>query len=198
MLYRIAGLIRDLVKAFVKFSIQVRTRLCHIERLMPSSVSLSAVLDVIPQGPYHEKHKLVMDKRAFIEKWCVVNTWHGDVILGSGSGFGIGSIVIGPVTVKKGSRCSQNCFISGQSHRFKDISTHFLHQGFDVSEVVIEEDVWIGSNCVVLAGVRIGRNSVVGAGAIVTKDIPPYSVAVGNPARVIRRYVVEEKRWIRV
>lgn len=52
--------------------------------------------------------------------------------------------------------------------------------------ITIEEDCWIGGNATILAGVTIGRGSVVGAGSVVTKSIPPESVAVGNPARVIR------------
>ena len=58
--------------------------------------------------------------------------------------------------------------------------------------VVIEDDVWIGARAVILRGVRLGRGSVIGAGAIVTKSVPPYAVVVGNPARVIQfRWDVE-------
>lgn len=53
--------------------------------------------------------------------------------------------------------------------------------------VVIEKNAWIGSNVVILAGVTIGEGSIVGAGAVVTKDIPKFSVAVGVPAKVIKR-----------
>jgi maltose O-acetyltransferase len=52
--------------------------------------------------------------------------------------------------------------------------------------VVIEDDVWVGARAVILSGVRIGRGAVVGAGAIVTKSIPPYAIVVGNPARLLR------------
>ena len=52
--------------------------------------------------------------------------------------------------------------------------------------VTIEKDVWIGGNVVILPGITIGRGSVIGAGSVVTKDIPPFSVAVGSPARVIK------------
>ena len=53
--------------------------------------------------------------------------------------------------------------------------------------ITIEDEVWIGGGAIVLPGVTIGKGSVIGAGAVVTKDIPPYSVAVGSPARVIRQ-----------
>jgi chloramphenicol O-acetyltransferase type B len=52
--------------------------------------------------------------------------------------------------------------------------------------VVIEDDVWIGSRAIVLRGVRIGRGAIVGAGSIVTKDVPPYAIAVGSPAKAVK------------
>ncbi len=53
--------------------------------------------------------------------------------------------------------------------------------------MVIEEDVWISSHCVIIRGVRIGRGSVVGAGSVVNKEVPPYSVVGGVPIRVIKK-----------
>lgn len=57
-----------------------------------------------------------------------------------------------------------------------------------VAPVVVEDDVWLGRRCIVMPGVTIGRFSVVGAGAVVTKDVPPCSVVVGMPARVVRTF----------
>jgi acetyltransferase-like isoleucine patch superfamily enzyme len=59
--------------------------------------------------------------------------------------------------------------------------------GHTKEAIAIENDVWIGGNCVILAGVTIGEGSVVAAGSVVTKDIPPYCYAGGVPARVIKR-----------
>ena len=53
--------------------------------------------------------------------------------------------------------------------------------------IVLEDNVWLGGNVVILPGVRIGEGAVIGAGAVVTRDIAPFSIAVGNPARVIRK-----------
>lgn len=61
-------------------------------------------------------------------------------------------------------------------------------------EVVIGDNVWIGGNTVVCQGVRIGDNVVIGAGSVVTKDIPDWSVAAGNPCKVIRKITEEDKR----
>lgn len=73
------------------------------------------------------------------------------------------------------------------NHRFDNPNIPFIDQGYYVSNPVkIEYGSWIGANVIILPGVTIGRNSVVGAGAVVTTSIPPHSLAVGNPARVIR------------
>ncbi len=54
------------------------------------------------------------------------------------------------------------------------------------SPIIIDDDVWVGANSVILAGVKIGKHCVIGAGSIVTKDIPDYTIAVGNPARIYK------------
>lgn len=61
-------------------------------------------------------------------------------------------------------------------------------QGLEYAKpIVIEDDVWVGGRAVVLGGVCIGEGAVVGAGSVVTKDVPPFSIVVGNPARVLRK-----------
>ncbi len=80
-----------------------------------------------------------------------------------------------------------NCTIIGANHNFDKIDVPIKKQGSsNRGGVVIEDNVWIGANCVVLDGVTIGRGCVIGAGSIVTKSIPPYSIAVGNPCKVIK------------
>jgi len=197
MIYTLLGLIRDITKGLYLVIIQFFTRLCYIEREFPSSVSLNVRLDVIPRAANHERHRLVLKRKALIETRCVVNTWHGDIILEERGVIGIGSIVIGPALFGEGSGCGQNCFICAVSHLYQDTSINFKEQGLKVLQVVIEKNVWIGSNSVILPGVRIGSNSVVGAGSVVVNDIPSYSVALGNPARVVKRYDFETRQWIK-
>ena len=75
------------------------------------------------------------------------------------------------------------------SHIFNENVEEIASKG----NVVIEDDVWIGSNTVILSGVRIGRGTVIGAGCVVSKDIPAYSIVVGNPAKVIKKRFSEDK-----
>ena len=74
--------------------------------------------------------------------------------------------------------------ISGD-HCFEDPNTPIKMQGTKIGKIIIEDDVWIGALVTVLRGKTIGKGSVIGANAVVTKNIPPYSIAVGNPAKVI-------------
>ena len=73
-----------------------------------------------------------------------------------------------------------------------------LQQSVTKRPVKIGSNTHLNTNVIVLAGVTIGQHCQIGAGAVVTKDIPPYSVAVGNPARVVKRYNFEKKEWVRV
>lgn len=77
-------------------------------------------------------------------------------------------------------------------HKFDDTDSSIIEQGYSGSrEVVLKKGCWIGAKSVILPGVTIGKNSVVGAGSIVTKDVPDGVVAVGNPARVIKEIGVK-------
>jgi acetyltransferase-like isoleucine patch superfamily enzyme len=81
---------------------------------------------------------------------------------------------------------ADNVFISDFDHRFDDLEKPIKDQGITKSRVRIGRDVWLGTKVTVCRGVVIGEGTVVGANAVVTRDLPPYSVAVGIPARVIR------------
>ena len=95
-----------------------------------------------------------------------------------------------------GSFCSiagTSKFILGGCHDVSTFLTYpikpkLLHEGSALCKgaIVIEDDVWIGESAIIMSGVHIGRGAVIGAGAVVTKDIPPYAVAVGVPAKVIK------------
>ena len=62
----------------------------------------------------------------------------------------------------------------------------YEQKGYKSAPVVIEDDVWLGFRSIILPGISLGKGSVVGAGAVVTKDVPPYAVVVGNPGRIIK------------
>lgn len=79
-----------------------------------------------------------------------------------------------------------NCMFIAYSHGWEDPVEPIMYQDCYDASIVIEDDVWLGHGVTVTAGVRIGKGSIIGAGAVVNKDIPPYSIAAGVPAKVIK------------
>ena len=91
---------------------------------------------------------------------------------------------------------ADNVYITDNLHGFKDISCGVMPQPLEVpGPVVIEDEAWIGERVCIMPNVTIGKHSVVGANSVVTKDIPPYSIAVGCPAHVIKQYNHDTKQW---
>jgi acetyltransferase-like isoleucine patch superfamily enzyme len=76
--------------------------------------------------------------------------------------------------------------IYSENHNFSETTFPMIEQGVTRSFVKIEDDCWLAANSVILAGVTVGKGSVVAAGSIVTKDVPPYSIVAGNPAKIIK------------
>lgn len=79
------------------------------------------------------------------------------------------------------------CVILTENHRFDSIDVPMIEQGYTGQEpVTIDDDVWIGRRVIILPGVHIHQGAIIGAGAVVTKDVQPFSVVAGNPARIIK------------
>ena len=102
-------------------------------------------------------------------------------------GYGNESDPVGKVTIGNDVRIASHCMILGANHRFDDTTRPIGKQGLIRKDITIEDDVWIAGRVNIVAGVRIGRGSVIAAGAVVTHDVPPYSVVAGVPARVIKK-----------
>lgn len=108
----------------------------------------------------------------------------GDCVLSAASSVRLGSKVL----------LARNVYISDHTHAYGDPRRAVLDQGIDRLEpVVIDDGAWLGQNVVVCPGVRIGRGAVVGANAVVLEDVPDHAVAVGVPARVVRRLAGTEE-----
>lgn len=109
-----------------------------------------------------------------------------DVKIGDNSGLGIDSIVE-KATIGSDVMMGRDVIIMYHSHKFDDCNIPMRLQGeMPGKEVIIEDDVWIGHRVIILPGVKIGKGAIIGAGAVVTKDVPQYSIVGGVPARIIR------------
>ena len=91
-----------------------------------------------------------------------------------------GSIIIG-----NNVRIAPHVMMLAANHNFADVTKPICQQGLKLETIIVEDNVWIAGRANIMAGVRIGTGSVVAAGAVVTKDVPPYSVVAGVQAKVI-------------
>ena len=129
-----------------------------------------------------------VDKTANIERGADITSPH--ISLGARSGIGIDCWVQGPLTIGSDVMMGPQCRIYTRNHANADTTRPMLSQGFEPARhVTIEDDVWIGARVMIMPGTTVGRSSIIAAGAVVTKDVPPHSVVGGVPARVIRRRV---------
>lgn len=107
--------------------------------------------------------------------------------IGTDSGIGDYAFFQGEVHLGSKVLMAPNCAFIAHNHIFQNTEIPIKEQGMTESSITIGDNVWLGYGVTVLAGVRIGSNSVIGAKSVVTKDIPEGSVVVGVPARVIRK-----------
>ena len=109
------------------------------------------------------------------------------VRLGDYSGIGVKCDVTGPVNIGNYVMMGPEVFITTANHRYDRIDIPMMYQGStEEKPVIIEDDVWIGRRAIILGGVTVGKGSIIGAGAVVTKSIPPYSIVGGVPAKIIK------------
>jgi acetyltransferase-like isoleucine patch superfamily enzyme len=118
------------------------------------------------------------------------------VRIGAGTFLNMGVMVAAEELVEIGDHCmlANGCFVTDASHRYDDPQKPITWQGFQSKgPTTIGDNCWLGANVVVTSGVTIGERCVIGANSVVTKDVEPFSVAAGSPARTIRRIVYANK-----
>lgn len=148
---------------------------------------------------------IVIGQSVFVayKSWLAAVPLTGEVkcelLIGDGSSIGnfnhiyaTKSIVIG-----KNVLTADKVYISDNLHGYENVSIPIIHQQIkQIGTVVIGDGTWIGEN-VCIIGAKVGKNCVIGANSVVTKDIPDFCVAVGSPAKVIKRYCFDTKKWLR-
>ncbi|SDS88984.1 transferase hexapeptide (six repeat-containing protein) [Mucilaginibacter mallensis] len=157
-----------------------------------SSIKWRTRVDVLPFN------KFELGKKSTIESFSTINNGVGDVIIGDNTLIGMSNVIIGPVNIGNNVIFAQNIVASGLNHEYTDVNMPISQQKILVAPIIIEDDCWIAANSVITSGVTVGKHSVVAGGSVVTKSIPPYSVAAGNPAKVIKQYDFTKQEWVRV
>ncbi|PSR16973.1 transferase [filamentous cyanobacterium CCP3] len=131
--------------------------------------------------------RIILKPQALLDRGISLETLGGCIEIGEQTCVGSYVCMAGPGDIRIGKNCmiASHVSIYANNHIFADIHTPIGKQGLSCTGIVIEDDCWLGTGVRVLDGVTIGHGSVVGAGAVVTKSLPPFSVAVGVPAKVM-------------
>lgn len=134
------------------------------------------------------KKAIIIEKNVNLMNGCILKNYGGLIVIGENTFlgeycvlYGHGDIIIGSNTL-----IAMQTIIVSSNHSIPSKKQLIRHQQDILKPVNIGDDVWIGANCTILGGVNIGNGAVVGAGSLVNKDIPPYAIAVGNPAKIIK------------
>lgn len=135
---------------------------------------------------------------SIIEEYSVLDNGVGEIIIGNHTRIGLRNTIIGPVQIGNHVILAQNVVLSGLNHNYEDISLPIHLQGINVAPIIIEDDAWIAANSIITAGVTIGKHAIVAGGSVVTKNVPPYTIVAGNPAKIIKKYEYESRKWIRI
>jgi len=157
-------------------------------------VTIGAILPVsyFPFGKIAKKFRYYCASKIVAQIGKNVNIEKGSSILpstlkiGDNSGIGINAFIGDYVTIGNNVMMGPDCLIYTQNHRFDKDKLQYVGCT-ETKPVIIQDDVWIGARVIILPGVTIGKGSTIGAGAIVSNNIPEYSVAVGNPAKVVKK-----------
>ena len=144
--------------------------------------------------PKSNRTKIVLGNDVYISRLCRISSgsseeYNGEVIIGDSVHVGQNCFIdgTGKLKIGKDSMLGHNVVFLTGNHEFKNPTIPIRLQGGIPMPIVVGEDVWLGANVIVLGDVTIGKGSVIGAGSVVTKNIPPYSVAIGVPAKVISK-----------
>lgn len=104
----------------------------------------------------------------------------------------------GKIIIEDDVLIASDVFIINYNHGINPLEPNYLDNKLDSKEVIIHKGVWIGNNAIILPGVEIGEKSIIGAGSVVTKSIPDYCIAAGNPAIVIKKFDFEANKWVKI
>lgn len=123
-----------------------------------------------------------------------------NITIGNNSyiGFGFSALASSKanITIEDNVLFASNVIVTNENHGMDPESTvPYMDQELTANDVFIGEGSWIGEKVCILSGVSIGKKCIIGAGSVVTKSIPSYSIAAGNPAKVLKVYNFESKRW---
>jgi len=166
----------------------------HVTLRCPKQITLSedVVIDDFVQliATSREENAISIGPKSFIRSFAMINAGppNGFIQIGSNTGIGQSTILYGNGGLKIGDNVmiSGQCFVIASSHNYQNKDIPIINQGFTAKGITIADNVWIGAGVKILDGVTIGEGAIVGANAVVTKSVKPYTKVVGRPAYELR------------
>lgn len=160
-------------------------KMIHILRFgVNSSISMEAKVSL--NAMIKQPLKVIIGIKSRINVGVVIQPNNMQINIGKFVDINQYAVLYGRIKIGDFCMIAPGVMLAGGGHSYSDTSTPMRMQGVvNKGGIIIEDDVWIGANAVILDGVKIGKGAIVGAGAVVTKSIEPYSINAGNPARRI-------------
>ncbi len=128
-----------------------------------------------------------IENGVFVGRGTILTCHNGDIILEDNVNIGFNCVIssLSRIVIKKNHLMAAFCYLVGGDHDSDRTDIPVLHQGRSSKGITIDENVWLGAGVAVLDGVTIGRDSIIGAGAVVNKDVQEYAIAAGLPAKFL-------------
>lgn len=133
---------------------------------------------------------ITLGDHVIVSRNCVIQNKTAAITIGNHTDIGCNTIISssGGITIGKSVLIAGNCYIGGGRYITERLDLPMMQQGvYTKGAVTIGDDVWLGAGATVLDGIQIGNGCIIGAGAVVTKNLPDYTVAIGVPAKVVRQ-----------
>jgi len=131
---------------------------------------------------------IIIGKHSTVEQGAILDSFGGSITIGDYTSINPYCILYGHGGLKIGNNVAiaTHCVFIPANHNFDSFDTPIKDQGLNCNGIIIEDNVWFGAHCTILDGVTVHSGAIIGAGAVVSHDIPTNAVAVGVPARVIK------------
>lgn len=162
----------------------------YLRRLNNPKIELGSDVRII-KSTIKKNGALTINNGCRLGPYVIISPSNGKISIGNNTSINAFSMLYGPGDIYIGNNVSiaPRCSLMAFNHIFSNSDIPIKKQGVSYKGIVIEDDVWIGNGVTILDGVTVSKGSVIGAGSVVTKSIPEFSIAVGNPCKVIKKRI---------
>lgn len=165
------------------------TRWWESDRVNPQSIKIGTDSSIASGAKLDaDNGQITIGDRCWIHPGVLLLSYGGSITMGDDCTVNPYSILYGHGGLKIGSgvRIAAHCVVIPSNHVYDKLDVPIFKQGLTKEGIVIEDDVWIGAHVTILDGVHIGQGSIIAAGSVVNKDVSPFSIVGGVPAKIIK------------